>query len=193
MPRQTKAEIDAEILDGAAGIFARHGFARTSIQQIADALGYSKAGLLHHFPSKKALHDAVLDRYEAQTRERIGRLDDMSPGAERDRKLVEDLVDFAFAWPGMSAFAQQLARDGERVAQSGGSADPRFAQLGFAIIGAMGIDLASPDLEQMARTFTALSGASFSARLAVTMHLEREWREPIIAAAMGALGHHHPR
>lgn len=191
MPRQTKAEIDAEILDCAAGIFARHGFARTSIQQIADALAYSKAGLLHHYPSKKALHDAVLDRYEAQTRERIGRLEGMPPGIERDRKLVEDVIDFAFDWPGMSAFAQQLARDGERLAHAGGTGDPRFTQLGFDIVGAMGIDLAAPDMNRMARTFTALSGATFSARLAVTMHLEREWREPIVKAAMAALGHHH--
>lgn len=191
MPRQTKAEIDAAILDCAAGIFARHGFSRTSIQQIADAIGYSKAGLLHHYPSKTALHDAVLDRYEAQTRERIAKLDSFSPGIERDRKLIEDLIDFSFTWPGMSAFAQQLARDGERVAHSGGTADPRFAQLGFDIVSAMGIDFAAPDLERMARTFTALSGASFSARLAVTMRLEREWREPIIKAAMAALGHYH--
>ena len=193
MPRQTKAEIDAEILDSAAGIFARHGFARASLQQIADAIGYSKAGLLHHYPSKKALHDAVLDRYEAQTRERIAALDMFSAGLDRDRKLIEDIVDFAFTWPGMSAFAHQLARDGERAAQAGVSADPRFAQLGFEIIGAMGIDLGAPDLEQMARTFTALSGASFSARLAVTMKLEQAWREPIIAAAMAAMGHHHAR
>lgn len=192
MPRQSKAEIDAEILDVAAGIFARHGFSRTSIQQIADALGYSKAGLLHHYASKKTLHDAVLDRYEAQTRERIGRLEGLSPGIERDRKLVEDVIDFAFRWPGMSAFAQELARDGERLAHTGGTGNPRFTQLGLDIVGAMGIDLAAPDLEQMARTFTALSGATFSARLAVTMHLEREWRAPIIDAAMAALGHPHP-
>lgn len=192
MPRQTKAEIDAAILDCAAGIFARHGFSRASIQQIADALDYSKAGLLHHYPSKKALHDAVLDRYEAQTRERIAALDSFSPGIERDRKLIEDVINFAFTWPGMSAFAQQLARDGERVAHEGGTADPRFAKLGLEIIGAMGVNVAAPDLEQMARIFTALSGASFAARLAVTMHLEREWREPIVKAAMAALGHHHP-
>lgn len=192
MPRQTKAEINTEILDGAAGIFARHGFSRTSIQQIADVLGYSKAGLLHYYASKKALHDAVLDRYEAQTRERIGRLDGIPPGIERDRKLVEDVIDFAYRWPGMSAFAEHLAREGERLTHAGGTGDPRFNQLGFDIISAMGIDLAAPDLEWMARTCTALSGATFSARLAVTMRIEREWREPIIQAAMAALGHSHP-
>lgn len=32
-----------------------HGYARTSVQQLADAVGYSKAGLLHRFGSKQAL------------------------------------------------------------------------------------------------------------------------------------------
>ncbi len=58
--RQTSAQIDHAILDVAAGIFATHGFAHTSVQQIADAVGYSKPGLLHRFGSKEALHRAVL-------------------------------------------------------------------------------------------------------------------------------------
>jgi AcrR family transcriptional regulator len=58
--RRTSAEIDHAILDVAAGIFAVHGFAHTSVQQIADAVGYSKPGLLHRFGSKEALHRAVL-------------------------------------------------------------------------------------------------------------------------------------
>jgi AcrR family transcriptional regulator len=58
--RQSAAEIDHAILDVAAGIFAVHGFTHTSVQQIADAVGYSKPGLLHRFGSKEALHRAVL-------------------------------------------------------------------------------------------------------------------------------------
>lgn len=41
--RPTSREIDDQILDSAAGIFAVHGFAHASVQQIADAVGYSKA------------------------------------------------------------------------------------------------------------------------------------------------------
>ena len=64
--RKSSAEIDHAILDVAAGIFAVHGFAHTSVQQIADAVGYSKPGLLHRFGSKDALHRAVLEEV-AQT------------------------------------------------------------------------------------------------------------------------------
>jgi AcrR family transcriptional regulator len=58
--RQTSAEIDRTILDAAARTFAVHGYAKTSVQQLADAVGYSKAGLLHRFASKQALYDAVV-------------------------------------------------------------------------------------------------------------------------------------
>ena len=60
MLRPTKAEIDAEIIDRAAGLFARHGFAHTSLQQIAEAVKYRKAGLLHHYPSKQAIYEAAI-------------------------------------------------------------------------------------------------------------------------------------
>src|SRR3712207_9533441 len=54
--RQTAADIDHAILDVAAGIFATHGYAHTSVQQVADAVGYSKPGLLHRFGSTEALY-----------------------------------------------------------------------------------------------------------------------------------------
>lgn len=53
--RPTPAEIDADIVETAAALFATHGFDHTSLQQVADAVGYSKTGLLHRFPSKDAL------------------------------------------------------------------------------------------------------------------------------------------
>ena len=55
-----RQQTEDQILDRAAALFARRGFAKTSVQDVADAVGLSKAGLLHHFPSKDALHAAVL-------------------------------------------------------------------------------------------------------------------------------------
>ena len=68
--RQTPERLDAAILDTAAEVFARHGFTSTSVQQVADAVGYSKTGLLRRFPSKQALYEAVLDHVG----EMVGRL-----------------------------------------------------------------------------------------------------------------------
>lgn len=45
----------AEICRTAAQIFRDHGFDATSVSEIADALGLTKAGLYHYFDSKEAL------------------------------------------------------------------------------------------------------------------------------------------
>src|SRR3712207_9441823 len=58
--RGFRQQVDEGILDRAAALFARRGFTKTSVQDVADAVGLSKTGLLHHYPSKDALHEAVV-------------------------------------------------------------------------------------------------------------------------------------
>ncbi|MFD6354222.1 TetR/AcrR family transcriptional regulator [Nocardia tengchongensis] len=50
----------AKIIDTAFEHFARHGYQGSSLGRIATAAGISQSGLLHHFPSKAALLQAVL-------------------------------------------------------------------------------------------------------------------------------------
>jgi TetR/AcrR family transcriptional regulator, cholesterol catabolism regulator len=49
-----------DILEGAAKLIFRHGFEATSMQQIAEASGLTKAGLYHHVNSKEALLLAIM-------------------------------------------------------------------------------------------------------------------------------------
>jgi AcrR family transcriptional regulator len=63
------ADTRARILDVARGLFANKGYAGTSVRDIADALGMTKAALYYHFPGKAdvlaALIEPALDELDA--------------------------------------------------------------------------------------------------------------------------------
>ncbi len=62
--RQAEASANRreQILDAAVSAFTEHGFNGATIRDIAVRAGISHTGLLHHFPDKNALLEAVLDR-----------------------------------------------------------------------------------------------------------------------------------
>lgn len=62
-PRQARAvERRASLLDAAARVFARRGYERAQMEEIAAAADTSKGGLYFHFPNKEALAAAVIGR-----------------------------------------------------------------------------------------------------------------------------------
>jgi len=61
----------AEILDAAVRLFAKHGYAETDTQHLADELGVGKGTLYRYFPSKRELLLATADRVMCQLREEV--------------------------------------------------------------------------------------------------------------------------
>ena len=55
----------------ATDLFARHGYEGTSIEAVLAASELSRGALYHHFASKEALFEAVLERVEQTIAERI--------------------------------------------------------------------------------------------------------------------------
>lgn len=53
------------VLDTARRLFAEKGFAATSLQQIADTLGVTKANVYYYFRTKNAILEALLDEQVA--------------------------------------------------------------------------------------------------------------------------------
>lgn len=59
------------ILEAALAVFAKGGYRSGSIREVAEAVGMSEAGLLHHFPSKSALLAEVLDLRDQHSLEMV--------------------------------------------------------------------------------------------------------------------------
>lgn len=71
-PRGEYAKTGAKrvaILDAALEVFAQVGYRAGSLRDVAERVGMSEAGLLHHFPTKPALLAAVLDRRDQHSLE----------------------------------------------------------------------------------------------------------------------------
>ncbi|GAA3799467.1 TetR/AcrR family transcriptional regulator [Cellulomonas soli] len=78
-----------EIVDAATALFAEVGFHTASLREISARVGISHPGLLHHFPTKVALLEAVLARRDEVDGAALDRA--LAQGAD----LVESLVQIA--------------------------------------------------------------------------------------------------
>ena len=88
------------ILDSALEVFARHGYHAASIDDIAGAGGVSKALIYEHFPSKRHLHAALLERHVGELFERLAASAATSePGEVRLRAGVDAFLAFVEARP----------------------------------------------------------------------------------------------
>ena len=56
-----KTIVAKEVLEQAALLFARKGFASTSLQDVAEAIGLSRPALYYYYPSKNALLAAMVE------------------------------------------------------------------------------------------------------------------------------------
>lgn len=54
------------LLDAATQVFARDGYLSASMRDVADIAGITTVGLLHHFPNKVALLQALLERRDSR-------------------------------------------------------------------------------------------------------------------------------
>ncbi|MGY1987951.1 TetR/AcrR family transcriptional regulator [Blastococcus sp. SYSU DS0669] len=187
MARPFRQQIDEGILDQAAALFARRGFAKTSVQDVADAVGLSKAGLLHHYASKETLYRAVLAQAGVLGQRVLTAVGELPPGPERDRRALEVLVDVALAHPGVVALLLAPITQGEQDC-----AASEVEAAGAAALQAFGVDPGAPTSERAIRVLGALTALAV---LSLTAHQEDDvtrWRPWIVATCFDALGHRLP-
>lgn len=178
-----RQQIDDGILDRAAALFAQRGFAKTSLQDVADAVELSKAGLLHHFPSKDALRTAVLQHADALGRRVLDAVRDQPVGPARDRHALEVLVDVAFAHPGLVAMLLAPA------SQGAGSDIAGTTTTDGSVLQAFGVDPDTAEPERHVRVVGALAGLAVLVLAAHQQDRTTAWRPLVVAACFDTLGH----
>jgi len=108
------------ILAVATHLFAARGYAGTSLQAIADAVGVRKPSLLHPFSSEGAIRDAALDSLLSHWRERLPQvLTAATTGRDRFDGVLREVIGFFDAEPDRARLLvrEVLDRPGEMRAQ----------------------------------------------------------------------------
>jgi AcrR family transcriptional regulator len=102
-PRGSYAKTGArrqEILTAAFEVFSTSGYRSGSLKDVADKVGLTQAGLLHHFPSKEVLLQALLTLRDELSAARTGTV--TAKGADLLRGMVE-LTRYNTTIPGLVA------------------------------------------------------------------------------------------
>lgn len=107
------AERRQQIVDAAAEVFSSAGYRKGSLRDVADKAGLSQAGVLHHFPSKEHLLQAVLSWRDGETAKRMG--EPLPEGVDFLRGLVRTA--------GYNATTRELVELHVIVSAEGASAD----------------------------------------------------------------------
>ncbi|HEU5476125.1 MAG TPA: helix-turn-helix domain-containing protein [Actinophytocola sp.] len=182
MARTFRNQVEEEILDRVAGEFAQHGFEHTSLKALADAVGLSKAGLLHHYPSKDALFQAARELGAVQSRRVLDQVAGLPLGVARDRRVLELLTDVALDRPGLVALLFRAVTAPE---------DPASHSDALLLPELFGVDLEARS-ERAIRVVGALSAMAVLTLAANRAGEKTTWRPHIIATCLDTLGHPRP-
>lgn len=82
-----------EIVQIAGDLFARRGFAATTVREIADEAGILSGSLYHHFDSKEAIAEDILSRYYDGMAERYSAI---AKGDGDESRSLAELIRVAF-------------------------------------------------------------------------------------------------
>lgn len=84
---EQRARTREDLLDAARTVFARQGYHATSVDQVADAAGYTKGAVYSNFSSKEELFLALWERHVATAVDMVQAIIADTPPAERAAAL----------------------------------------------------------------------------------------------------------
>lgn len=111
--------VENQLMEAAERLFARQGFAGTSLQELADAVGLTRTGVYHYFNGKEEMLAALVKGFTVETADDVRRLADSrsAPPLERLSEAVTNMVErvalhpqrFRLLLTSESAFPEGLA------------------------------------------------------------------------------------
>lgn len=112
----------AQLLDAAEALFAERGFDATRLEDVAKAVGIRRASIVYHFPDKRAVYHAVLERVLEALRQAVSQaLAGSGSATRRVQAAVEAWLGFLEVRP---TFGPLLLRE----LANAGSSDGALAQ-----------------------------------------------------------------
>lgn len=183
MSTRTASETRAKILDIARELFTIHGYAGTSIADIATRLGATKGALYYHFKSK----DQILDALVAEPAAALSLIAEQAtkhPGLPATEVLAA-LIDLQANHP--AAYLAVYAGDPSLVHEY--ARRHNFEEHTDQIVAALAGP--QPDPARLIRARIAVTAVKEGTVAALTIghgHLTADMRAAILAAALGALG-----
>ncbi|HET8591448.1 MAG TPA: TetR/AcrR family transcriptional regulator [Nakamurella sp.] len=92
-PSRRRGGTRQEIVDVAMRLFAERGYDKTSLREIADEVGVTKAALYYHFRTKDDIVRSAMQSYTDGLIELVDRAERRPPGTDRNRELVDGLLE----------------------------------------------------------------------------------------------------
>jgi AcrR family transcriptional regulator len=93
----TAADTRQRLIDVAVDLFTRHSFAGTSLQMIADEMGFTKAAIYYHFRTREELLDAVVEPIFEQLSEVIAEAERQRGANARAEYMLRSYAELAVA------------------------------------------------------------------------------------------------
>ncbi|MFC7619619.1 TetR/AcrR family transcriptional regulator [Microlunatus sp. GCM10028923] len=113
-----------QLVEVTIDLVARHGYAGTSLQRIADAAGITKAAVIYHFASKNAVIKAAYDFVVAGVVEYVGaRVEAAADPAGAVEAYLTGMIDYVAAHPAQARLLTETMIE-SGASEAAGNPDP---------------------------------------------------------------------
>jgi AcrR family transcriptional regulator len=172
------------ICDVAMKLFARLGYEKTSLREIADQVGMTKASLYYHYPSKQALLVAIVEPLIVQWRAVADRAETLPHTQANVRLILGECLDVLLRH---RAIASLFLHDAAAVVQAIGPLFNQLLELNMRLHGWLAGPSPTPQDRVRAVAATEVLSAALGWSPFVTEVSDEEMRVALLDAATAVL------